>query len=148
MTSAWPTTDVALMHLLREHGVQPTLQRLAIADVMLRGPCHLTAEQVLRLARERQPELSRATVYGTLQLFVRQLLLRELPIDGEATVYDSNLMPHHHVYNVDTGEVSDVPPEALQVLGLPVLDDSLEIETMDVIVRVRQRTRGTPSAAH
>ena len=35
-----------------------------------------------------------------------QGLLRELPIDGEATVYDSNLTPHHHLYHEDTGEVS------------------------------------------
>jgi Fur family transcriptional regulator, iron response regulator len=139
MGSLFPSTDVELLRHLRCHGVQPTLQRLAIADVLLRRPCHMTADQVLLAARERQPELARATVYATLQLFVRQQLLRELPVDGVCTVYDSNLAPHHHLYNVDTGEVQDLPPEALQVLGLPALDPALQVEGMDVIVRVRAR---------
>lgn len=139
MGSLFPSTDVELLRHLRAHGVQPTLQRLAIADVLLRRPCHMTADQVLLAARERQPELARATVYATLQLFVRQQLLRELPVDGASTVYDSNLAPHHHLYNVDTGEVQDLPPEVLQVMGLPALDPALQVEGMDVIVRVRAR---------
>lgn len=124
---------------LREAGVQPTLQRLAVGAVMLEHPVHMTAEQVLVASREHLPEISRATVYSTLQLFVRHNLLKELVIDGAATVYDSNLHPHHHVYNLDTGEVSDMPAETLKVLGLPPLAEHLELADVDVIVRVRSR---------
>lgn len=140
------TPDTALQARLQQAGIGPTLQRLAIADALLRQPCHMTADQVLVAARQWLPSLSRATVYGTLQLFVRQGLLRELPIDGEATVYDSNLTPHHHLYHEDTGEVSDVPAEALQVLGLPALGEGLELAAVDVIVRVRRRG-SRPAAA-
>lgn len=140
------TPDTALQARLQQAGIGPTLQRLAIAEALLRQPCHMTAEQVLVAARQWLPSLSRATVYGTLQLFVRQGLLRELPIDGEATVYDSNLTPHHHLYHEDTGEVSDVPAEALQVLGLPALGEGLELAAVDVIVRVRRRG-SRPAAA-
>ncbi|MCO5977643.1 Fur family transcriptional regulator [Ideonella oryzae] len=140
------TPDTALQVRLQQAGIGPTLQRLAIAEVLLRQPCHMTADQVLAAARRWLPSLSRATVYGTLQLFVRQGLLRELPIDGEATVYDSNLAPHHHLYHEDTGEVSDVPAEALQVLGLPALGEGLELAAVDVIVRVRRRG-SRPAAA-
>ncbi|WP_374588614.1 Fur family transcriptional regulator [Ideonella dechloratans] len=131
--------DTTLQARLQHAGISPTLQRLAIAEALLRQPCHMTADQVLAAARQWLPSLSRATVYGTLQLFVRQGLLRELPIDGEATVYDSNLAPHHHLYHEDTGEVSDLPAEALQVLGLPALGEGLELAAVDVIVRVRRR---------
>lgn len=140
------TPDTALQVRLQQAGIGPTLQRLAIAEALLRQPCHMTADQVLVAARQWLPSLSRATVYGTLQLFVRQGLLRELPIDGEATVYDSNLTPHHHLYHEDTGEVSDVPAEALQVLGLPALGEGLELAAVDVIVRVRRRG-SRPAAA-
>lgn len=138
--------DTALQVRLQQAGIGPTLQRLAIAEALLRQPCHMTADQVLAAARQWLPTLSRATVYGTLQLFVRQGLLRELPIDGEATVYDSNLAPHHHLYHEDTGEVTDVPVEALQVLGLPALGEGLELAAVDVIVRVRRRG-SRPAAA-
>jgi Fur family iron response transcriptional regulator len=41
--------------------------------------------------------------------------------------------------------VTDVPAEALQVLGLPALGDGLELAAVDVIVRVRRR--GSPATA-
>lgn len=137
MMNAWSNTMV--QRRLREADIMPTLQRLVVAAVMLNRPVHLTAEQVLRAARERMPEISRATVYSTLQLFTRHGLLKELVIDGAATVYDSNTAPHHHVYNVDTGEVSDLPAAILQVQGLPPLGADLELAEVDVIIRVRSR---------
>lgn len=132
-------TSAQLQQRLRHAGIQPTLQRIAVAAVLLPQPVHRTAEQVLLAARAVQPDISRATVYAVLQLFVRQGLLKELPIDGAATVYDSNLLPHHHLYHVDTGEVTDLPAGQLQVLGLPTLGDGLEMAEVDVIVRVRAR---------
>lgn len=131
--------DFRLEQRLRDAGVLPTLQRLAVAGVMLRGPVHMTAEQVLQRTRGVLQQVSRATVYSVLQLFVRRGLLKELPIDGAATVYDSNVAPHHHMYNVDTGEVSDLPSLAVTVRGLPDLADGLVFDELDVIVRVRSR---------
>ena len=124
---------------LRAADILPALQRMAVASVLLGEPVHMTADQVLRAARELLPDISRATVYSVLQLFVRQGLLKELPIDGAATVYDSNVAPHHHQYNVDTGEVSDLPDLAVQVAGLPVLGQEMMLDEVDVIVRVRRR---------
>jgi Fur family iron response transcriptional regulator len=106
---------------------------------MLARPVHMTAEQVLQAAREREQDISRATVYAALQLFAQRGLLKALPIDGAATVYDSNTTPHHHLYNVDTGEVLDLAGDQVRVLGLPALDDGFELSAVDVIVRVRHR---------
>lgn len=133
------TASSSVQRRLREVGIVPTLQRLLIASTLLERPVHMTAEQVLVAVRKRMPEISRATVYGTLQLFVRHGLLKELPIKGAATVFDSNPLPHHHLYNVDTGEVSDLPADTMQVLGLPTIADTLELSEVDVIVRVRSR---------
>jgi Fur family iron response transcriptional regulator len=137
-----------LQRRLRGADILPTLQRMAVASVMLEKPVHMTAEQVLAAARARLPGLSRATVYVVLKLFVRRGLLKELPIDGAATVYDSNMLPHHHLYNVDTGEVADLPPGALRVSGLPELDAGLELREVDVIVRVRGRRDAPAADAH
>ena len=117
----------------------PTLQRLAVGAVMLQRPVHMTAEQVLVAARDCVPGISRATVYSTLQMFVRHGLLRELLMDGEATIYDSNTLPHHHLYHVDTGLVEDLPCGQLRVSGLPELGEDMEMADIDVIIRVRSR---------
>lgn len=133
---------IAAPHLqqrLREFGVRPTLQRLAVAAVLLARPAHMTAEQVLLAARGRLPGLSRATVYAVLGLFVRHGLIKALPIEGDTTVYDSNTAPHHHIYDVETGDVCDLPGESLQVSGLPRLASHLELDGVDVILRVRRR---------
>lgn len=135
----WPQTDAELQQRLQDVGILPTLQRMAIAAVLLSRPCHRTAEQVLTQARARWPSLSRTTVYGALDLFVRKGLLRELPVQGESAVYDSNPVPHHHLYNVVTREVEDLPTQTLQVMGLSDLSADLELVDVDLIVRVRPR---------
>ena len=133
------TLSAQMQQRLRSVDIQPTLQRMAVAAVLLPRPAHMTAEQVLDRARALVPDISRATVYSVLKLFVRSRLLKELPIDGEATVYDSNLVPHHHLYNVDTGEVTDLSADGLQVVGLPELGPQLALAEVDVIVRVRRQ---------
>ncbi len=137
----------SLQKRLRDADVLPTLQRMAVATVLLREPRHMTADQVLRAARDVLPLISRATVYSVLQLFVRRGLLKELPIDGAATVYDSTVAPHHHLYNVDTGEIRDLPDLAVKVDGLPELDAGMVFDEVEVIVRVRQRRPEATAAA-
>lgn len=126
-----------LQQRLQRAGILPTLQRLAVASVLLGRPAHLTAEQVRAAACERLPHLSRATVYAVLQLFVARGLIKALPVDGAATVYDSTTQPHHHLYDVETGEVADLPSGQLQVLGLAEALAGMELDSVDVIVRVR-----------
>ena len=126
-----------LQQRLSDAGIVPTLQRLAVAGVLLERPLHMTAEQVLQAARGRHRGLSRATVYAALQLFVRHGLLRELPVAGAAAVYDSNTTAHHHLVDIDTGAVRDVPASCLQLLGLDDAARGLQVAGVDVIVRVR-----------
>ncbi|HRP77338.1 MAG TPA: Fur family transcriptional regulator [Rhodocyclaceae bacterium] len=124
---------------LRKSGVPVTLQRLEIARVLLSRPVHMSADQILAKVRETTPETSRATVYNTLKLFREKKLVRELIVDPERVFYDSNTSPHHHMYNVSTGELSDVWNDELQVVGSPNLPEGVELEEIDVVVRVRSK---------
>lgn len=124
---------------LRAAGVPVTLQRVEIARVLFAQPVHLSADQVLARVRESTPDTSRATVYNTLRLFREKKLVRELFVDPERVVYDSNTSPHHHLYDIDTGEVRDVAAGELTVSGTPDLPPGVELEQIDVILRVRSR---------
>lgn len=124
---------------LRSAGIPPTLQRIAIAEVLFARPVHLSAEQVLARVRIQMPEVSRATVYNTLKLFREKKMVRELVIDPERVFYDSNTAPHYHIFDVRTGELSDVAADELRVVGTPELPEGLELEEVDVIIRVRSR---------
>lgn len=124
---------------LRRAGVPVTLQRLEIARVLLSRPVHMSADQILAKVRETTPETSRATVYNTLKLFREKKLVRELIVDPERVFYDSNTAPHFHMYDVSTGTLSDVCGDQLKVVGTPVLPEGVQLEEVDVIVRVRSK---------
>ncbi len=122
---------------LRAVGIPVTLQRLEIARVLLNKPVHLSADQVLVQVRQSMPETSRATVYNTLKLFREKGLIKEVIADPERVMYDSNTLPHHHIYDVDTGTLVDLPGDQLLLGELPALPSGMQVESVDIIVRVR-----------
>lgn len=126
-----------LVELLRKHSIAPTHQRLEIAHVLFSRCEHLAADQILALANERFAETSKATVYNTLNLFRDRGLIREVIVDPKRVFYDPNTEPHHHLYNVDTGNLTDIAAEDLQISGMPVLPPGMVTEGVDVIVRIR-----------
>jgi Fur family iron response transcriptional regulator len=129
----------SLAQYLGEHGVKPTPQRLEIAELMLREPCHLSADQVISLLRGAGSGVSKATVYNTLHLFSSQGLVREIAVDPSRLFYDSTTTAHHHIYNEDTGELQDVSPEELEVSRLPQLPKGTDAHSLEVVIRVRNR---------
>jgi Fur family iron response transcriptional regulator len=44
------------------------------------------------------------------------------------------------MYNVDTGEITDIPSTTLKVSGIPDLPSGMVTEGVDIIVRVRAST--------
>src|SRR5438105_1005131 len=100
---------------LREHGIQPTTQRVVVARYVLFTADHPSAEQVFARTKGHLPVLSRATVYNTLNLFVEKGLLRELIVSEGNVVFDPKTDRHHHFIDEESGRIHDVPWEALEV---------------------------------
>lgn len=126
--------------LLLQHGIQPSAQRVAIAQYVLNTDSHPTADQIWSEVRETFPLVSRATVYNTLNLFVRRGLVRQLVFSGGGAVFDSNMGRHHHLLDEDTGSVLDIPWDALKVQGLDSLKD-FEVIEYTIVARGRRRRR-------
>jgi len=111
--------------VLRDRGIQPSAQRVAVARYVLRTDEHPSADQVWARVRRQLPILSRATVYNTLNLFVRKGLLQELVLAEGKVIFDPKVERHHHFIDQATGSIHDVPWEAVRVSnveGLPGLD--------------------------
>ena len=126
------------METLLKNNVNPTRQRVQIASLMLHQTQHMTAEAILLAVNKTRDKVSKATVYNTLGLFVEKGLVREVFIDADKIVYDSNIQKHHHFYNVDSGELIDIPPQQLDITQLPELPKGTRQESVDVIIRIRQ----------
>jgi Fur family iron response transcriptional regulator len=125
---------------LQEYDILPTQQRLQIARILLTGDQHLSADQVLDLVNAAGNRVSKATVYNTLGLFARKGILREVIVDPSRVFYDTNNGPHHHFYNVDTGELSDIDATRIPVEQLPEAPDGTLIDGLEVVIRVRERS--------
>ena len=127
--------------LLRGHGITPTAQRVDVAAVLLARPQHVCAEDLQRMLARHGTPVSKATVYNTLGLFVRKGLVRELFVDACKVLYDSNTSHHDHVYDVDTGVLTDVEPGAIALGALPVLPPGTRVDSVEIVVRVRRPGR-------
>lgn len=123
--------------LLRAHGINPTHQRIEIAYALFGRQEHLSADQIMDIVNERHSETSKATVYNTLNLFKQQQLIREVIVDPSKVFYDPNTTPHHHFFNLASGELTDIDADAVQIQGLPALPDGMVTEGVDVIIRIR-----------
>ena len=124
---------------LLSHGVKVTPQRIEIGNLLLSTPCHMSAEQILTRLHESGTRVSKATVYNTLNLFSRKGIIREVAVDPSHLVYDSTVDRHHHFYNVDTGELTDIDTNKLQINGLPDLPAGTRAESVELIIRLRSK---------
>ena len=126
-----------LAEKLRAHGINPTHQRIEIAFALFSRHEHLSADQVMALVNERHSETSKATVYNTLNLFLEKKLIREVIVDPNKVFYDPNTEPHYHMYDLQSGKLTDIDAANVRVTGLPNLPSGMMTEGMDIIIRVR-----------
>jgi Fur family iron response transcriptional regulator len=122
------------LQVLTEHGIQPSAQRVAVADYVLHTTDHPSADQVWAEVKRTFPMLSRATVYNTLNLFTEKGLLRELVLAEGKVVFDPKLDPHHHFLDEETGEIVDVPWSALDVRRVHNLS-GFDVREYQVVMR-------------
>lgn len=120
-------------------GIRATEQRLRIAVLLLSAPQHLSAEQITESLRSRGAEVSKATVYNTLNLFAARGLIRQLSIDGDCAWFDSNVAPHYHFHDEQTGTLTDLAPQDVQFSRLPAPPSGMEVAGIDVVIRLRRR---------
>lgn len=137
MQGADKTQPARIASLLETKGISATRQRREIARLLLGRPRHITAEQLMELLQQGGHAISKATVYNTLKLFVSRGLLREIHVDATRTVFDTTTTPHHHFYNVDTGELHDIATESVEFARLPPAPEGTVGDGVDVIMRVR-----------
>ncbi|TCT44501.1 iron response transcriptional regulator IrrA [Martelella mediterranea] len=125
---------------LRESGLRPTRQRVALADLLFaKGDRHVTVEELHGEAQEAGVPVSLATVYNTLHQFTGAGMIRVLAVEGAKTYFDTNTSDHHHFFVEGENEVIDMPESSISLGGLPQPPEGMEISHVDVVVRLRPR---------
>jgi Fur family transcriptional regulator, iron response regulator len=135
-----PEESVAVDKRVREAGLRPTRQRIALADLLFaKGDRHLSAEELHEEAIAAGVPVSLATVYNALHQFTQAGLLRILAVEGSKTYFDTNTSDHHHFYIEGENRIFDIPSGPVTVSNLPDPPEGMEIANVDIVVRLRQK---------
>ena len=122
---------------IEESGIIPTKQRRVLAKILFKkGNRHISAEDLYDEVKQEDRKISMATIYNTLKQFTILGLIREIVVDKNKSLYDTNNEPHYHLYIEDEGKVHDIPTNNIN-LDLPSVPACLNLHNIDVIVRVR-----------
>jgi len=126
--------------VLKDHGVSPSAQRVAVAQYILHTDDHPSADEVWIRVRKRFPHLSRATVYNTLNLFVEKGLIRQFALTEGRVIFDPKTDDHHHFIDEESGRIHDVPWDAVRVSDIAKLE-GFDVREYQVVMRGKK----TPS---
>lgn len=99
--------EVALEYL-RKADLRITNQRLLILEYLINSHSHPTAEAIHHDLKSTDFNLSLATVYNTLELFIAHNLIVSLKGTDEKQHFDYFAHPHYHVVCTNCGRIEDV----------------------------------------
>lgn len=116
-------------------GLKMTDQRRVILQVLTESVDHPSVETVYHRAREIDASISIATVYRTLHLLDELNLVQRHDFNENYSRFEVNLEHHHHLIDLETGEVIEFKDQELEALkekiarrlGFELVDHRLEL---------------------
>lgn len=109
-----------------------TKQRRLIYEIVLGYGDHIPADEILKLAREKSPGISRATVFNCLNYLTDRGLIRRVHIKDMPMLYDKTLSEHEHLVCSRCGRISDIAIKGLfgalrEKSGIDIIDFELNL---------------------
>ena len=120
---------------LMKHNINITSQRINILKYLLQNSLHPSSEEIYE-ALKNKFELSRATVYNTMNLFEEKELVRVVDIVEGIKRYDLLMHDHAHFLCVICGNIDDVnTPDSINNGSVFTLPSDYTIERIDILIR-------------
>ena len=124
---------------LRASGLRPTKQRLAICKILFnrKETFHFTIDQLKKIAEKNiKKKISLATLYNTVHAFEKKGYLKEISLKGNKTFFDTNTKNHHHFYDEETSQLSDIKNENISINNIPNIPNGKKIQDIEVTIKV------------
>ena len=124
---------------LRVSGLRPTKQRLAICKVLFnrKETFHFTIDQLKKITEKNfRKKISLATLYNTVHAFEKKGYLKEISLKGNQTFFDTNTKSHHHFYDEETTELTDIKNENISINNLPKIPNGKKIKDIEITIKV------------
>ncbi|MDX1904548.1 MAG: transcriptional repressor [Thermonemataceae bacterium] len=106
----------AIKEKLTQYDLKATSQRLVIYEAIYNCDKHPTAEYIFEKIHPKNPSISLATVYKTLDTFAEVGLIKRVNSNDGSLRFDAHTDLHNHLYCVDTKEIIDFEDNSLSQL--------------------------------
>ena len=129
---------------LRASGLRPTRQRLAICKILFdrKETFHFTVEKLKKITeKESKKKFSLATLYNTIHAFEKKGYLKEISLKGSKTFFDTNTKKHHHFYDEETAQLTDIKEQNISVNNLPKIPNGKKIKDVEITIRVANNSQ-------
>ena len=110
-------TDI-LIDILRSDGLRYTAQRQAVWDEIRKSNEHRDAEEIYLKLKSDGVRVSRATVYRTIDVLVKNRLVRKMDVGDGRSLFEPRLDDKHHDHMIclETGNIVEFFDEELENL--------------------------------
>lgn len=150
----------SLLDELAAKGVRLTTQRRTVVEIIQSAEQHLDVASLLELARKREPNIDRATVYRTIELLKKLRLIDELDLmhlQGEKHYYEVKTRRDHvHLACFQCGRIEEFSSALFERLQSEISDQAgfeVRVTRLEIGGRCRscrtdiERAKETPLAA-
>ncbi len=94
--------------ILKQNQLKITPQRLAIMKYLDEHRTHPTADRIYIDLKEKNPALSKTTVYNSVETLKEHGIIQSLTISGSESRYDFENKMHHHFLCKKCGTIIDI----------------------------------------
>ena len=127
---------------LRTSGLRPTKQRILIAkNLFERGNTfHFTVETLNReINKSGKKKISLATIYNTVEAFKKAGHLKRILTNTTKSYYDTNISSHHHFYDDETKELTDIDYQKVKLSKIPKPPKGKKIKDLEVVISLQKQ---------
>ncbi|OON97049.1 MAG: transcriptional repressor [Epulopiscium sp. Nele67-Bin005] len=114
---------------IKDKNLKVTPQRIAIFHMLTNTTTHPNAEMIYSSLQETHPTMSLATVYKTLDTFLKAGLVQQLNVGEDAFRYDATVVPHSHIICSRCNRVDDMEIKNSQINQVQELRNQVECQT-------------------
>ncbi len=125
---------------LRTSGLRPTKQRILIAKSLFdrKKTFHFTVETLHKEIKKKGNEkVSLATIYNTVEAFIKAGHIKEILTSRSKSYFDTNMKSHHHFYDEETKELTDVDYDEVKLSKIPIPPKGKKIKNLEVVIRIQ-----------
>ena len=107
-----------LVEVLRKEGLRYTSQRQAVWDEIKKSEEHRDAEDIYLQLKSNNHNVSRATVYRTIDVLVKNHMVRKMDLGDGRNLFEPRIDDEHHDHMIclDTGKIIEFFDEELEDL--------------------------------